>query len=86
MLVVRRFVVHALFLLLCAGGLNRGAVSAAEALSGEDLLIVFPTFHKRIDTVVASRTWRRGVRTHIVVDDRVSLVMMGFCCVRNTVA
>ncbi|PNW87881.1 hypothetical protein CHLRE_01g005701v5 [Chlamydomonas reinhardtii] len=73
MLVVRRFVVHALFLLLCAGGLNRGAVSAAEALSGEDLLIVFPTFHKRIDTVVASRTWRRGVRTHIVVDDRVKL-------------
>ncbi|KAG2452949.1 hypothetical protein HYH02_002286 [Chlamydomonas schloesseri] len=38
-----------------------------------DLLIVFPTFHKRIGVVEASRSWRQGVRTHVVVDDMVPL-------------
>ncbi|KAG2435453.1 hypothetical protein HYH02_011953 [Chlamydomonas schloesseri] len=47
--------------------------AAAFSVSPTDFLVVVPTHHARIGTVYASRSWRKGVRTHIVVDDQVKL-------------
>lgn len=33
-----------------------------------DLLVVFPTSARTLDYIAASRAWRKGVRTHIVMD------------------
>ncbi|KXZ42073.1 hypothetical protein GPECTOR_210g416 [Gonium pectorale] len=55
----------------------QAAAAAPEApLAASDLLVVLPTFHGRIGLVEASRSWRRGVRTHVVVDDKVDLAAL----------
>eukprot|EP00198_Chlamydomonas_reinhardtii_P013094 XP_001702431.1 predicted protein [Chlamydomonas reinhardtii] len=56
---------------LVAGRAASGGAPGQQDVS--DLLVVFPTFHKRIGVVEASRAWRMGVSTHIVVDDLVRL-------------
>lgn len=67
-----RIIWRALVCLTClvAGRAASGGAPGQQDLS--DLLVVFPTFHKRIGVVEASRAWRMGVSTHIVVDDLVS--------------